>query len=81
MMNLHEIIDYESKKRVEMLKNRTKRCVCKYCGGKLKLKRIIFSQHEEGRIEIFCDHCDVNSSHSSHSDPHQQVHNYFFKML
>jgi len=58
MMNLHEIIDYESKKRVEMLKKRTKRCVCKYCGGKLKLKRIIFSQHEEGRIEIFCDHCD-----------------------
>ena len=41
-----------------MLKKRTKRCVCKYCGGKLKLRRIIFSDYEDARIEIFCDSCD-----------------------
>ena len=58
MDDLHEMINYASEKRIVMLKKRTKRCVCKYCGGKLKLKRIIFSQHEEGRIEIFCSDCD-----------------------
>lgn len=41
-----------------MLKKRTKRCVCKYCGGKLKLRRIIFSEYEDARIEIFCSQCD-----------------------
>ncbi len=58
MKGLNEMINYESEKRIAMLKNRARRCVCKYCGGKLKLKRIIFSQHEEGRIEIFCSSCD-----------------------
>lgn len=44
--------------RLEMLKARTKRCVCKYCGGNLRLKRIIFSNYEEARIDIFCASCD-----------------------
>ena len=41
-----------------MLKQRKKRCVCKYCGGMLKLKRIIFSEYEDARIEIFCSECN-----------------------
>lgn len=45
-------------KRIDMLKKRTKRCVCKYCGGRLKLRRIIFSDYEDARIEIFCNSCD-----------------------
>ena len=49
---------FQSESRLDMLKNRTKRCVCKYCGGNLKLRRIIFSDYEEARIEIFCNHCD-----------------------
>lgn len=48
----------QGQSRLQMLKKRTKRCVCKYCGGRLKLKRIIFSSYEDARIEIFCDTCD-----------------------
>ena len=51
-------LDFKSQKRIDMLKKRTKRCVCKYCGGKLKLRRIIFSEFEDSRIEIFCKDCD-----------------------
>ena len=40
------------------LKDRTDRCVCKYCGNPLELRRIIFSDYEEARIEIFCTQCD-----------------------
>lgn len=55
---LEEKISFQSKKRIETLKRRTKRCRCKYCGGNLKLRRIIFSDYEEARIEIFCNDCD-----------------------
>lgn len=51
-------IDFQSQKRTEMLKERTKRCVCKYCGGQLKLRQILFSKYDEARIEIFCQDCD-----------------------
>lgn len=44
--------------RVPMLKSRAKRCVCKYCGGRLRLRRIIFSSYEEARVEMFCNSCD-----------------------
>ncbi len=49
---------FQSEKRLEMLKKRTKRCRCKYCGGRLILKRIVFSEHEDSRVEIFCEDCD-----------------------
>lgn len=55
---LTEKISFQSKKRIDTLKKRTKRCKCKYCGGRLKLRRIIFSDYEEARIEIFCNECD-----------------------
>lgn len=54
----NEKFNFQSEKRLNMLKKRTKRCVCKYCGGKLKLRRIIFSSYEDARIEIFCESCD-----------------------
>ena len=41
-----------------MLKARAKRCVCKYCGGHLRLKQLIFSEYDEARVEIFCKNCD-----------------------
>lgn len=56
--NIKEKIEFNSKKRLEMLKNRSKRCVCKYCGGELKVKQIIFSSYEEARVELFCQECD-----------------------
>lgn len=56
--SVQEQASFKSQKRLNMLKKRTKRCKCKYCGGQLKLRRIIFSEYEEGRIEIFCNSCD-----------------------
>lgn len=53
-----EELSYQTKGRTQMLKNRTKRCVCKYCGGRLRLKQLNFSEHDEARVEIFCKDCD-----------------------
>lgn len=50
-------IGYGSEGRLSMLKKRVKRCVCKYCGGPLSLRRIIFSDWEDARVEIFCEQC------------------------
>ena len=58
LKKIEEAINFKSEKRISMLKSRKKRCVCKYCGGNLKLKRIIFSDYEDARIEIFCSECD-----------------------
>lgn len=49
--------EYQSERRLDMLKKRTKRCVCKYCGQNLYLRKIVFSDFEDARIEIFCEHC------------------------
>lgn len=49
---------YQNATRVEMLKCRVERCVCKSCGGSLSLRQIDFNDFEEARIEIFCDQCD-----------------------
>ncbi|MEE0509795.1 MAG: hypothetical protein UDG94_01030 [Peptococcaceae bacterium] len=51
-------LSYKTEGRTEMLKARTKRCVCKYCGSRLKLKQLNFSEHDDARIEIFCKNCD-----------------------
>jgi len=56
--NVKSKADFHSQKRFEMLKKRTKRCVCKYCGGRLKLRRIIFSEFEDARVEMFCSECN-----------------------
>lgn len=50
-------ISYQAESRVEMLKSRVKRCVCKYCGGKLYLRKIILSELDDDRIELFCEDC------------------------
>lgn len=44
--------------RNERLRERNKRCVCKYCGGKLKIKSIIFNELIEARSELYCPECD-----------------------
>lgn len=56
--NVMEKASFQSQKRLTVLKKRAKRCRCKYCGGRLKLRRIIFSDYEEARIEIFCNECE-----------------------
>jgi len=49
---------YSAENRIENLKQRSKRCVCSYCGNALTLRRIIFNDIEEARVEIFCDNCN-----------------------
>lgn len=55
---IQQRLQTQTEKRVALLKNRAKRCVCKYCGGPLRLKQITFSQFDDARIEIFCQDCD-----------------------
>lgn len=47
-----------NEKRLEMLKKRVRRCVCKSCGGKLSLRQLDYNDFEDARIEIFCNTCD-----------------------
>lgn len=49
---------YQIKGRVEELKVRADRCCCKFCGSKLVVKRIVFSEDEDARIELFCSQCN-----------------------
>ena len=49
---------HQNEKRLEMLKKRVQRCVCKSCGSSLSLRQIDFHDFEDARIEIFCEHCD-----------------------
>lgn len=49
---------YWKESRVETLKARKKRCICKYCGGPLMIKRIMFSDIKDARIELYCDNCE-----------------------
>ena len=49
---------YWSENRMELLKRRKKRCVCHYCGGPLSIKRILFSDVADARIELYCERCE-----------------------
>lgn len=49
---------YTTDNRIDTLKQRSERCVCKYCGSNLQLRRIIFNDIKEARVEIFCEDCD-----------------------
>ena len=49
---------YKNKNRLLDLKERSARCKCKFCGSALELRRIVFSDFEEARIELFCPECD-----------------------
>lgn len=57
IMDAQEDVFY-SENRMDALKQRTKRCCCKYCGAPLALKRIIFSDFTDARLEIYCEHCE-----------------------
>ncbi len=48
-----------SEQRVRELRGRSKRCVCKYCGGPLKVRLLDFGQIETANLEIFCENCDM----------------------
>lgn len=48
-----------SSERLQELKERSKRCVCKYCGSSLKVRLIDFGQIATANMEIFCPSCDL----------------------
>lgn len=51
-------LSYQADGRMEMLKQRVKRCVCKYCGKPLSIRRLVFSDIDDARSELYCNHCD-----------------------
>lgn len=47
----------EKSMRVERLKSRAKHCCCRYCGGELHVRQIIFHTQAAARVELYCDQC------------------------
>lgn len=45
-------------RRIAELRKRTDRCVCRYCGEKLSLRKITYAAYDEAKIEIYCEKCD-----------------------
>jgi len=43
--------------RIALLRERSRHCVCRYCGNKLHLKRILFNEIEEAQVELYCEYC------------------------
>ncbi len=58
MSILSEEKEYSEMTRLEDLKWRVKNCRCRYCGAPLKLRRILYGNSPQGRVEIFCTECD-----------------------
>lgn len=59
-LNEHEIefVLARQGERVRKLKKRAERCVCKYCGEKLSLRKITYAAYDEAKIEVYCDSCE-----------------------
>lgn len=47
----------EEGSRLMQVKNRAERCVCKYCGQSLSLRKITYAAYDEAKIEVYCEHC------------------------
>ena len=55
---MNEAFSYKAEGRLDMLKSRSKRCCCRYCGGSLEIKSIMFNEFVEARVELYCPECD-----------------------
>ncbi len=49
--------DEEQSPRLREVRKRAKRCVCKYCGQSLSLRKITYAAYDEAKIEVYCEHC------------------------
>ena len=47
----------EQSERIAELRKRASRCVCKYCGEKLSLRKITYAAYDEAKIEVYCEKC------------------------
>lgn len=43
--------------RLPKIRRRAQRCVCRYCGQSLSLRKITYAAYDEAKIEIYCEHC------------------------
>ena len=53
-----EIKLYQAKKQsahLALLGKRASRCVCKYCGSPLSLRKVTYAAYDEAKIDIYCD--------------------------
>lgn len=48
----------ETSERIFQLRKRTNRCVCRYCGNALSLRKMTYAAYDEAKIDIFCDYCN-----------------------
>ena len=44
--------------RTDALKQRISHVICKYCGGRLEIKRMNYSKDNDNRVELYCPDCD-----------------------
>ena len=42
---------------LSFLRERTKRCCCRYCGGMLEIRKLTYSNCDMARLELFCSLC------------------------
>lgn len=47
----------DDSERITKLKKRTSRCVCKFCGHPLELRKITYAAYDEAKIDIYCNTC------------------------
>lgn len=43
--------------RMRKMQKRASRCICKYCGNELALRKITYAAYDEAKIEVYCDNC------------------------
>ena len=48
--------------RYAMLKQRSAKCCCRYCGKPLEVRMVIYNKYGGAGAEIFCDNCMKSSA-------------------
>lgn len=52
------LVQQNDNARLRDLRQRANRCVCRFCGNTLDLRRLTYAAYDEARIELYCEHCD-----------------------
>lgn len=48
----------EKDERLQEIYQRASRCVCRYCGQELSLRKITYAAYDEAKIELYCEQCN-----------------------
>ena len=57
-LNINFREEKEQEVRINEMRKRASRCVCRYCGNPLTLRKLTYAAYDEAKIEIYCEHCD-----------------------